>query len=194
MWLQRADFDAAGNLLRKTNLTQPDEGIGYTVLHPTGSAVLFSTELSNGDVETYALNLTTPNAQPVEFLADISGLLTPCKGDAVPCMDGSTFHTTWTPAGDRVAFAYRVWDNEGTGVGNQAIGLANADGSNMTPLTFINDNAGWAVIDMCPTPVAGNDDLLFFTRTPDQVRVLLARQERAGANAEAARPDSGARP
>ena len=115
MWLQRADFDASGAFLTKVNLTAPDEGVGYIVLHPDASAVLFSTELPNGDVETYQLNLTTPGAKPVEFLRDIAGLLPPCKGNPVPCVDASTFQTTWSTSGSMVSFAYRVWDNEGEG-------------------------------------------------------------------------------
>lgn len=38
----------------------------------------------------------------------------------------------------------------------------------MKPLTFVNTAQGIAIIDMCPTPLAANDDLLLFTRTPDQ--------------------------
>lgn len=169
MWVQRADFDVAGSLKAITNLTTPDEGIGYLDLHPSGQSILYATQRANGDVDTYLLNLTADgSAQPVEFLTEVSALTAPCKSNPDPCTDASTFHATWSVAGDKVFFAYRVWDSDGNGIGNQAIGVADADGSNMTPLTFTNTENAIAIIDECPSPVANNTDLVVFVRTPDQ--------------------------
>ena len=170
MWLQKATLDANGITTSKVNLTDPDEGMGYIDVHPDGASVLFATERSNGDVETYILNLTSAGAagQPAEFLSDISALVAPCK--AVGCVDASTFHATWSYSGDEVFFAYRVWDQFGDGIGNQAIGKAARDGSGMTPLTFTTagPDKGINIIDTCPAPVKGQTGQILFVRTEDQ--------------------------
>ena len=111
MWVQLAHFDAKGQLQSKTNLTEPDDGIGYLVFHPDGQSMLFATENARGDVETYYLPLN--GSKPTQLLKDVQELYAPCASLKPPCVDASTFHATYLPDGKRIIFAYRVWDEYG---------------------------------------------------------------------------------
>ena len=145
MWVQRASFDTAGKLLSKVNLTDPEMGIGYITMHPSGTSLLYASEEggSDGDVNTFFLPFN--GSAPSEFLRDIDALLPPCAQQNPPCVDASTFHATYSLDGQKVFFAYRAWDRFGNGIGAQSIGVANADGTGMTPLTYVL-NIG--IIDM----------------------------------------------
>ena len=183
-WVQTVQFDAAG-----TRLTQPADfttelcGAGY--LSVAGSKLIFaSMDLTTpgniGNVASYVVDLSLPAPQaPAPLFSDISALLAAC-GSADACHTASTFHGTFSPAGDRVVFAYRVWDAEENGVGNQALGIADPDGSNAKPLTFTMAGAykGINIIDMCPSPTRGDPSSVFFLRSLDQgMSMFAARAE-----------------
>lgn len=111
-------------------------------------------------------NLTNPSAAPYILLSNLTALLAPCWPT---CRDGSTFHNVWSIDGQKVFFAYRVWDEYGDGIGSQALAVASADGSNMVDLTWNNTgpDQGLNIIDLCPTPT-NDGSRVFFVRTVDQ--------------------------
>ena len=110
-WIRTAQFSAAGD-----RLTQPADfstelcGAGY--LSVAGAKLTFaSMDLTTpgniGNVATYFVDLSLPAPQtPAKAFADISPLLAACG--AADCKTASTFHGTFSPAGDRLFFAYRV--------------------------------------------------------------------------------------
>ena len=174
-WIQTATFDAAGALVSPpADFTTELCGAGYLSLHSNGSALLFAsmdleTPGNIGNVATYRVSLdkVAPQA-PVAAFADTTPLLQACG--AADCKTASTFHATWSIAGDSIVFAYRVWNEDDEGVGNQALAIADADGANLRPLTFTTDGpyAGINIIDMCPAPSRGDPGSVFFLRSPDQ--------------------------
>jgi hypothetical protein len=167
-----ASFDRGGSLISAANLTSTLTGMGYLSLAPGGKSIAFATEGTSAfsNVETYTLDLTDPTALPVGLLPDISAILAPCATGADKCVEASTFHGTYAPDGKRFFFAYRVWDDEGTGIGNQAIAVSNVDGSNVRPITFTMAGvyAGINIIDTCPSPVPNDPTRLLFVRSLDQ--------------------------
>jgi hypothetical protein len=183
-WIRTAQFDAAGSRLTEpADFTSELCGAGY--LSVAGSKLIFaSMDLTTpgniGNVESYVVDLSLPAPQaPSKLFSDVSPLLAAC-GSADACLTASTFHGTFSPAGDRLFFAYRVWDADETGVGNQALGVADSDGSNVKPLTFTMAGAdkGINIIDMCPAPTRGDPSSVFFLRSLDQgMSMFAARAE-----------------
>lgn len=170
--MKMATFDRNGGFISASNLTSTMTGMGYLSLAPGGKSIAFATEGASayGNVEEYSLDLTDPAALPVALLPDISAILAPCANGADRCVEASTFHGTYAPDGKRFFFAYRVWDDEGNGIGNQAIAVANADGSGVRPVTFTmaGKYAGINIIDTCPSPVPNDPSRLLFVRSLDQ--------------------------
>ena len=183
-WIRTAQFDAAGSRLTEpADFTTELCGAGY--LSVAGSKLIFaSMDLTTpgniGNVASYVVDLSLPAPQaPAKLFSDVSPLLAAC-GSADACLTASTFHGTVSPAGDRLFFAYRVWDADETGVGNQALGVAGPDGSNVKPLTFTMAGAykGINIIDMCPAPTRGDPSSVFFLRSLDQgMSMFAARAE-----------------
>ena len=181
-WIQSADFAASG-----ARLTPPADvstelcGAGYLSLHANRSTLIFaSMDLTTpgniGNVETYSLVLGgAAPAKPAKLFGDISPLLAAC-GTTDPCHTASTFHGTFSPAGDKIFFAYRVWDAEENGIGNQALATADADGGAVRPLTFTTAGAykGINIIDMCPAPSRADPSKVFFLRSLDQGMSMFA--------------------
>ena len=175
-WIQRAQFDSYGRKVSNpVDLTTQLCGAGYLSLHPWTKDLIFaSMDLNNdgeeGNVETYKINLRGQDypLTPSLFFKDLSPLLNACIGQP-SCVEVSTFHGTFSPDGQRVFFAYRVWDDEGNGIGNQAIAISNFDGSNVKPLTFTQAGSynGINIFDSCPSPTL-DPTRLFFIRSTDQ--------------------------
>lgn len=88
----------------------------------------------------------------------------------------STFHASWSPDGSKILFAYRPWDQYGNGIGSQAIGIANADGSGAVPVTYTRNGTddGALVSDMCPVALTPNGSRMFFTHSPDEGEATFA--------------------
>ena len=175
-WIQRAQFDQHGRKVTSpVDLTTQLCGAGYLSLHPWTKDLIFaSMDLNNdgeeGNVETYKINLRGQEypQTPSPFFKDLSPLLNACSGQP-SCVEVSTFHGTFSPDGSRVFFAYRVWDQDGDGIGNQAIATSNFDGSNVKPLTFTQAGSynGINIFDSCPSPTL-DPSHLFFIRSIDQ--------------------------
>ena len=175
-WIQRAQFDQRGRKISDpVDLTTQLCGAGYLSLHPWTKDLIFaSMDLNNdgeeGNVETYMINLRGQDypLTPSPFFKDLSPLLNACTGQP-SCVEVSTFHGTFSPDGSRVFFAYRVWDQDGDGIGNQAIATSNFDGSNVKPLTFTQAGSynGINIFDSCPSPTL-DPSRLFFIRSIDQ--------------------------
>jgi hypothetical protein len=173
-WLQRATFDAQGALVSPgADLTTEVCGAGYVSLSPDRSTLIFAsmdldTPGNIGNVETYAVDVSGAPAAPRLLISNFSALLNACTGDV--CRTASTFHGIYSTDGAQIFFAYRVWDGDDTGVGNQALAVANADGSGVRPLSFTEAGSykGINIIDMCPTPVANDSSRVFFLRSLDQ--------------------------
>ena len=142
--LQKAVFDAAGNVLSKTNVSSPMRGMGYLSLAPSRATMLLASEsMSDSLVHTFIVPMNGTSSTPLPLFADLSPLLAPCaNAKPLPCITVSTFHAMYNAAGDKVIFAYRVWDADDDGVGNQALGTANADGSNVQPPRLISSLRG----------------------------------------------------
>lgn len=181
-WIQTAQFDASGSTLvaPPKDFTTELCGAGYLSVHPNRSALLvasmdLTTPGNIGNVATYVVDLALKAPQtPRPAFADLSPLLAACGAGV--CVEASTFHGTFSPAGDRIVFAYRVWDHDETGVGNQALATADADGANVKPLTFTTAGAykGINIIDMCPAPTRGDPSSVFFLRSLDQGMSMFA--------------------
>jgi hypothetical protein len=172
-FLNRTYFDANGNELGGTvNITTIQNGMAYLALKPSQDSILFVTENAL-DANTYIYNVdisnpSAPGTPQILFSPEqLQPLLVPCFPN---CTEISVFHPTWSFDGSQVYFAYRAWSDEGDGIGNQAIGVANADGTNMQQFTFTTAGSfgGVEIIDMCPTPLLNDPSRLVFTRTMDQ--------------------------
>jgi len=171
-FLVKATYGADGGLKGKQNLTAPMDGMGYVSVHPGQAKLLMATErtLSQGwkNVDTFvveAIDTATP-AKPTPWLSSTSelALLTGCTAaKPFPCTQVSTFHAQYTPDGKQVVFAYSAWTTLGDRVGNQALAVADADGSNAVALSYNVSDTQTA--DMCPTVVG---DQLIFVRGLEQ--------------------------
>lgn len=185
-WIQQAYFDAAGS-----RLTAPADastelcGAGYLSLSADRSTLIFaSMDLSTpgniGNVASYSLALGgggggAAPAAPTRIFNDVSALLAACGAEG-PCLTVSTFHTTFAPDNAKIFFAYRAWDSDEDGVGNQAIATADADGSGVKPLTFTTAGSykGINIIDACPAPSRADPSKVFFLRSLDQGMSMFA--------------------
>ena len=177
-WLQRATFTSEGTLLGKpVDLTTEQCGMGYLSLHPVNKStvLLATTDLVTpgnvGNIETYTVDLSLPlPIEPRRLFTDISALLAPCASALPrPCVAANTFHARWTPDGQSIVFAYRVWDAIGDGIGNQALAISDASGGNIRVLTFTmaGTYAGINIFDECPAP-SRDGSRIFFSRSEDQ--------------------------
>jgi hypothetical protein len=183
-WIQQAGFDAAGS-----RLTAPADastelcGAGYLSLSANRSTLIFaSMDLSTpgniGNVASYSLALGASGAAPVaptRIFNDVSALLAACGAEG-PCLTVSTFHATFAPDDAKIFFAYRAWNSDEDGIGNQAIATADADGSGVKPLTFTTAGSykGINIIDACPAPSRADPSKVFFLRSLDQGMSMFA--------------------
>lgn len=173
MWVQRADFDASGALLARTNLTSALEGVGYFSVSSNGSTLLLATQTPSmeDDVQTYALDLSAAGARGAPRLlfsdaASQAALLAPCGGR---CAAASTFHGAFAPD-DSLVFAFTLWSPQGEGVGSQALAVADARGGGVRALTWTDagEEGGLNIFDECPTVLAGDASRVYFTRSSDE--------------------------
>jgi len=186
-WIQTADFDAAGaRVSAPADASTELCGAGYLSISANRSSLIFaSMDLTTpgniGNVASYRIALGVGGvgggapAAPTPLFGDVSALLAACGAEG-PCLTVSTFHTTFAPVSDKVFFAYRAWNVDDDGIGNQAIATADADGGNVKPLTFTTAGQykGINIIDMCPAPSRADPAKVFFLRSLDQGMSMFA--------------------